>query len=131
MPWGNAAVLRGAVGMRHGAVGGVVAHVLAPCANQCFAAALVVLEYVAPGAIGKLLVAADDLVGRFKGSGKLPICRSLASVDLGNASRPWRDWRAWFEGLPIGGNELFSDWGVVDDLGGDMARSTGTGEVSG
>ena len=78
------------MGMRHGVVGGVVALFFAPCAGYLFAEALVVFENITPRAVGQLLMATGDLVERSKGSGKLPICRSLASVDLGNASHPWR-----------------------------------------
>src|SRR5579863_10226301 len=131
MPWGKAAVLGGAVGVRHGAVGRVVALVLAPCADCRFAEALVVFEYVAPRAVSKLLALTGDLIRRSKGSGKLPICRSLASVDLGNASRPWRGWRAWLKGFSVGGDELFSNWGIMDDLGGNVAWPACTREVSG
>ena len=123
MPWGKAAVLGGAVGVRHGAVGRVVALVLAPCADRRFAEALVVFEYVTPRAVGKLLMVTGDLIGRSKGSDKLPICRSLASIDSGNASHPWRGWRAWLEGFPVGGDEFFGDWGIMDNLGGDSAGS--------
>src|SRR5579863_7897220 len=131
MPWGKAAVLDGAVGVGHGAVGGIVPLFFASHTSRHFALALMVFKDVAPGTVGELLMAASDLVGRSKGSGKLPICRSLASIDSGSASRSWRGWGAWFEGLLVSGDELFGDRGIIDNLGGDSTGSAGIGEVSG
>ena len=88
MPWGKAAEVRGTEGVWGSAVGRVVPFDSAPGAVVDLAQVLVVLQNVAPGAEGELVTLSRASVRSAEGKGKLPVHRSLASDDSGNAILP-------------------------------------------
>ena len=93
MPWGKAAVVGGTEGMWGGAIGRVMSFDSAPSAVVDFAQVLVVFQHIAPGAEGELVTSSRVLVWSAEGKGKLPVHRSLASDDSGNAILPYGGWK--------------------------------------
>ena len=92
MPLWDAAFGKAAEGVGHGTIGGVVPNFVAPFTDVVVAEVEVLLFDSAVGAIVNFVAAAGFSIGASKGHRKLPICRSLASDDSGNASRPWTGW---------------------------------------